>query len=135
MKVIISLVLLAAATVYAQNAQPRAENYCAGLTALSADLDQLQALGPGASADQLRAIVDRVDKDVRLIEKDIAHRDTPEAKKFMASSESLLVKARAVPEGMPMDQVKARFQDDLQNVKQASATLQAGCGTAGSNAP
>ncbi len=135
MKVIISLVLLAAATVHAQNAQTRAQNYCAGLTALSADLDQLQALRPDANPAELRAIADRVDKDVRLIEQDIAQRDTPDARKFMASSEALLVKARAVPDGMTMDQAKARFQDDIQNVRQASSALQSSCGTAGSSAP
>lgn len=133
MKIILALALLGAATTaYAQRDQPRTENYCAGLTALTTDLGQLEALRPDASAGDLRAIADRVDKDVRLVERDISSRATPEAKQFMASSESLLVKARAVPDGMTMDQVKARMQDDLRNLQEASRTLQASCKPAAS---
>ena len=128
MKLILALALLGAATTaYAQRDQTRTDNYCAGLTALSTDLGQLQALRSDANPGDLRAIADRVDKDVRLIEQDISSRATAEAKQFMASAESLLVKARAVPEGMTMDQVKARMQDDLKNLQDASSKLQASC--------
>jgi hypothetical protein len=104
MKLITAFVLVAATTTaLAQTAQTRTKNYCAGLTALDADLDQLQALPPDATAADLNAVVNRVDKDVRLIEQDITRRDTPEARQFMASAE------------------------DVTQVRQSSDALRAGC--------
>jgi hypothetical protein len=128
----IPCVVMAATAAYGQSAQTRAENFCAGLTAMSADLAQLQALRSDATTGELNTIIDRVEKDIRLVEQDVANSSSPASKQFMVSSEALLVNARAVPQGMAMDQVKARMQDDLDSVQHSKQALarESHCGTA-----
>jgi hypothetical protein len=129
MRSIIALVLVVTAAAAGAQTTQADPSYCSALTALSADLDQLQRFGPDAKATELRPLSDRITRDVRYAQKQAANKKTPASKIFLASSERLLVQTKAVTDDMTIVQINERIAPDVSNVRRSAGALasDAGC--------
>jgi hypothetical protein len=105
------------------------EKYCSALSAVSADLATLDALGPSATVGQLRANVEKIDTDTKAVDREARKIKTETSKRFVEAADQLYNEARSLPDGLTIEEARTRLGGDVQAVKRTARALadESGC--------
>ena len=128
----ISVGLLALATttgVVRADRKKHEEKYCTSLSAVSADLAKLEALGPDSTIAELRAAVAQLDTHGKSVDKEARKIRTDTSKRFVQSVERLSSEMQALPDTMTIGEARTRISDDVRAVKRSAQQLaeESGC--------
>jgi hypothetical protein len=124
----LAAVVMMTAVAHADRAKHK-EKYCSALSAVSAELAALEAMGPQSTVGELRTAVAKVEEDAKAVDKEARKIKTETSKKFVQSAEHLQKEMQSIPDTMTLDEARVRIDDELRQVKRNARALavESGC--------
>ena len=116
-------------TIAGADRQKHEETYCTALSAVSADLAKLDALGPSSTVSELRTTVARMDTDAKAVNRAATRINTPTSRPLVQAMDQLSDEMRKVPDSMTLDEARSRVGDDVKAVERSAKALaeESGC--------
>lgn len=117
------LFVMMTSTTAGADRKQRDETYCSALSAVSADLAQLEAIGPSATLGDLRATAAWTDYDTRAVHRAASELNRPTAKQLVRAVEHLNDATRSLPDSTTVDEARLRVGDDFKAAKGTARAL------------
>ena len=112
-----------------QGADPQAEaQFCETIGTFRMDIASLKALGPQSTVAEVRTATDRVQQDLKELQKQASKMNTPTAKKFTDAVNKLKKDVDNVPENATMQAVQQKIKADIDMARASGQRLAAESG-------